>query len=182
MLLASSLYIIVMSKELMSEDRLLGFCSIKLEDTIELDEENMNSLSSMKCTDYDIVYLSYVPMQITDEKNACRFEKAVEESAKQECCTRYSLTIDPDYASKYAAEALKLPDPENNSTDEHAESNSRPSAHSDYAVLSFDQWEELGKRRIDESKDSEWQCPACKHRVKNLQREMTKDGSPCWGC
>ena len=41
---------------------------------------------------------------------------------------------------------------------------------------------QLDKQRIDESKNSEWQCPTCKNRVKNLQVLVTKDGNPCWGC
>lgn len=53
---------------------------------------------------------------------------------------------------------------------------------SDYAAITIDQYRELGKQRIDESKDCEWQCPTCKHRVKNLQIQYTKDGNPCWGC
>ena len=51
-----------------------------------------------------------------------------------------------------------------------------------YAVLDIDEYRQLGKDRIDSDRDSEWQCPTCKYRVKNLQRLQTKDGNPCWGC
>ena len=52
----------------------------------------------------------------------------------------------------------------------------------DYAILTRDEYRQLGKDRIDSDRDSEWQCPTCKYRVKNLQRLQTKDGNPCWGC
>lgn len=50
------------------------------------------------------------------------------------------------------------------------------------AIMNISQYRDLGKQRIDKTKDCEWQCPTCKHRVKNLQILTTKDGNPCWGC
>ena len=133
-------------------------------------------------TDYEVTYIPFVPVQVVDEKNVSRFEKAVKESAKHECHTKYGLTSKPDCASKYAIEVLEPRDAKDNKIDEHPESTSKSSMHSDYVVMSIDQLKELGRKRIDESKDSEWQCPTCKYRVKNLQREKTKEGNPCWGC
>lgn len=50
------------------------------------------------------------------------------------------------------------------------------------AVMTMAERVELGRNRIDRDRESEWQCPTCKYRVKNLQRLVTKDGKPCWGC
>lgn len=51
-----------------------------------------------------------------------------------------------------------------------------------YIAMTMEQWSDLGKSRIDESRDSEWQCPNCKHRVHNLQMERNSRGEECWGC
>lgn len=139
-------------------------------------------LDGTKRNDVDIVYCPYIPMQTVDKENIAKVEKILKESAKHECNTKYGLTSKTDYASRYAIEVLESTNAKNNKIDEHLESTSKVSISSDYVVLNFDQYKELGRQRIDESKDIEWQCPTCKHRVKNLQRERTKDGSPCWGC
>lgn len=50
-------------------------------------------------------------------------------------------------------------------------------------TMTMTECEELDRQiRIDRDRESEWQCPTCKYRVKNLQRLQTKDGNPCWGC
>ena len=52
-----------------------------------------------------------------------------------------------------------------------------------YAVMTIGQYREYARKlRIDENTDSEWQCPTCSKRVKNLQRRKTDGGKPCWGC
>ena len=112
-------------------------------------------LASMKQGDYEIIYIPYIPVQIVDKGNTSKVEKILKESAKHKYHTRYKICEDVE---KFNDEVKQ------------------------YQVLNLDQYKELGRQRIDESKDSEWQCPTCKHRVKNLQRKHTKDGSPCWGC
>lgn len=52
-----------------------------------------------------------------------------------------------------------------------------------FTVMTLDEMRDLGrKERVDESRKCEWQCPTCRNRVLNWQREKTADGSPCWGC
>ena len=102
----------------------------------------------MKYGDYEITYIPYIPVQVTDEKNVSKFEKAIKDSIKHECYAKCKIW-------------------------ENVEKHNDEVKH-EYQVLSFDQYKELGKQRIDESKDCEWQCPTCKHRVKNLQRQNTK--------
>lgn len=115
-------------------------------------------LPAIKHSNAGIFYMPYIPVQVTDEKNVSKFEKDIKESLKHECYTKYK-------------------------TDDNTIKNSDDNnVKQDYVVLNFDQYKELGRQRIDESKDSEWQCPTYKHRVKNLQKQQTKDGNPCWGC
>jgi len=131
------------------------FCEKNIfEETYE--EVKHKDLSDMKCGDYGITYIPYIPVQIVSKGNTSKVEKILKESAKHECHTRYKIWED---AVKHTDEVKH-----------------------EYQVLTLDQHRELGKQRIDESKDCEWQCPTCKHRVKNLQRQKTKDGNPCWGC
>ena len=113
-------------------------------------------LSDMKYGDDGIVYIPYIPVQIVDRRNTSKVEKVLKESVKHECHTKYKTWEDVE---------------KHNDKVKH-----------EYQVLNLDQYRELGRQRIDESKDCEWQCPTCKHRVKNLQRQNTKDGNPCWGC
>ena len=113
-------------------------------------------LDGMKYGDYEITYIPYIPVQIVDRGNISKVEKVLKESAKRECHTRYKIQEDVE---------------KHNDEVKH-----------EYQVLNLDQYRELGKQRIDESKDCEWQCPTCKHRVKNFQRQNTEEGNPCWGC
>lgn len=113
-------------------------------------------LSDMKHGDDGIIYTPYIPVQVIDKKYVSKFNKAVKEFINNECHTKYK-------------------------TQEDVEKHNDEVKH-EYQVLNLDQFNELGKQRIDENKDCEWQCPTCKHRVKNLQLENTKDGNPCWGC
>ena len=113
-------------------------------------------LDDMKYGDDGIVYVPYIPVQIVDKGNTAKVEKVLKESTKHECHTKYKTLEDVE---KHKGEGKH-----------------------EYQVLSFDQYKDFGLQRIDESKDSEWQCPTCKNRVKNLQREKTKEGNPCWGC
>lgn len=131
------------------------FCEKNIfEETYE--EVKHKDLSDMKYGDAGITYIPYIPVQVTDKKNVSKFEKAIKESIKHECHTKYKTLEDVE---------------KHNDEVKHK-----------YQVLTLDQHRELGRQRIDESKNSEWQCPTCKHRVKNLQRQQTKDGNPCWGC
>ncbi len=113
-------------------------------------------LDDMKYGDYEITYIPYIPVQIVDKGNISKVEKILKESAKRECHTRYKIQEDVE---------------KHNDEVKH-----------EYQVLNLDQYRELGRQRIVESKDSEWQCPTCKHRVKNFQRQKTEEGNPCWGC
>lgn len=110
----------------------------------------------MKYGDYEITYIPYIPVQIVDRGNTSKVEKVLKESVKHECHTKYKTWEDVE---------------KHNDEVKH-----------EYQVLNLDQYRELGRQRIDESKDCEWQCPTCKHRVKNLQRQKTVEGNPCWGC
>lgn len=116
-----------------------------------------------------IFYIPYIPAQVTDEKNVSKFEKAIKESAKHECHTKYcDLKKQTAFGNREAIkETLNV-----KKTEDKLE----------YVVLTVDQYQDFGLQRIDESKDCEWQCPTCKHRVKNLQRQKTEEGNPCWGC
>lgn len=108
-----------------------------------------------KCGDARITYIPYIPVQVSDKRNPVEI-KALEKVAKAETHTKYGSWIEVE---KHNKEVM-----------------------TDYEVMDISSFRELGKQRIDESKDSEWQCPKCKHRIKNLQRLKTRDGSPCWGC
>jgi hypothetical protein len=123
----------------------------------------------MKCGDAGIVYIPYIPVQVMDEKNVSKFEKDIKESVKHECHTKYGdLKKHAVFGNREAVKEMLT------------EKKDEDKPH--YTVLTFDQYKAFGLQRIDESKDSEWQCPTCKHRVKNLQRQLTKEGNPCWGC
>ena len=121
-------------------------------------------LSDMKHGDDGIIYTPYwnnlYPIYSStsvDKKNVSKFdEKTFNESINLECHTKYTTWEDVE---------------KHNDEVKH-----------EYQVLNLDQFNELGKQRIDENKDCEWQCPTCKYRVKNLQLQNTKDGNPCWGC
>ena len=126
-------------------------------------------LSDMKCGDAGIVYIPYIPVQVMDEKNVSKFEKDIKESVKHECHTKYEdLKKHAVFGNREAVKEMLT------------EKKDEDKPH--YTVLTFDQYKAFGLQRIDESKDCEWQCPTCKHRVKNLQRQLTKEGNPCWGC
>lgn len=130
-------------------------------------------LSDMKCG--DVVYLPYIPVQVIDKKQLDKVQKALnsieEKTSKKECHTKYGdLKKHTVFGNREAVkEMLTLTE-------------KKDEDKSNYTVLTFDQYKAFGLQRIDESKDCEWQCPTCKHRVKNLQRQKTEEGNPCWGC
>lgn len=126
-------------------------------------------LDGMKYGDYEITYIPYIPVQIVDKKNLSETEKNIKESVKHACHTKYGdLKKHAVFGNR---EAIKEMLTEKKDEVKH-----------EYQVLNLDQYRELGRQRIDESKDCEWQCPTCKHRVKNFQRQKTEEGNPCWGC
>lgn len=121
-------------------------------------KKQYENLSDMKYG--DVVYVPYIPVQVTDKKQLDKVQNALnsieKKTSKKECHTKYKIQEDVE---------------KHNDEVKH-----------EYQVLNLDQHRELGRQRIDDSKDCEWQCPTCKYRVKNLQRQQTKDGNPCWGC
>ena len=128
-------------------------------------------LKNTKCSNSDIVYVSCIPVQIINQKNVSKFEKDIKESLNHECRTKYGdLKKHASFGNIEDVKEIFMP------TEKKDESNPN------YTVITFDQYKDFGLQRIDERKDSEWQCPTCKHRVKNLQRKKTKEGNPCWGC
>lgn len=104
-----------------------------------------------KCGDARI---TYIPVQVSDKRNPVEI-KALEKVGEAETHTKYGSWIEVE---KHNKEVM-----------------------SDYEVMDTSSFRELGKQRIDESKDSEWQCPKCKHRIKNLQRLKTGDGTEVLG-
>ncbi len=139
-------------------------------------------LNDMKCADGEIIYIPYIPVQIVGKGNTSKVEKILKEPAKRECHTKYGVLSNTQDASAFAAEVLKTSSQKEVASSQKEVKQDKNTSTDDYIIMSSDEYKEFGKKRIDESKDSEWQCPTCKHRVKNLQRTKTKDGNPCWGC
>ena len=136
----------------------------------------------MNNSDFDVVYLPYIPMQVIDKKNLSKFEKSLKEAVKRECHIKYGVLSNMYDASAFAAEVLKTSSQKEVAFSQKEAKQDKNTSTNDYVILSSDEYKELGRKRVDESKDCEWQCPTCKHRVKNLQRKKTKEGNPCWGC
>lgn len=133
----------------------------------------MSDLSKMKPGNAGVIYIPFIPVQ------RCSGGHLTVDDVK----TRYSLMSNAHDAEAYAAECLNDIKHEEKDNDVKVDVNMpKQSAEDDYVVLSNNDYRAFCKLRIDESKDSEWQCPTCMHRVKNLQRERAKDGNPCWGC
>lgn len=61
----------------------------------------------MNNSDFDVVYLPYIPMQIVDKGNTSKVEKILKESVKCECYTKYGVLSNMYDAFAFAAEVLK---------------------------------------------------------------------------